>query len=189
MGLELIKLRVWDINLGWGEVCPSLLGCFHSFFKYLFFVSLSDIFFPLLMALFYKWRRRSIGESNFYKSLVECLCYLTCTRLDILFGAGLVSRFIEIPRFSRLQAAKRILRFVKGISTYGLFYPSSQNLELVGYSDNCRTLEKPRAASPSWRWRVFLSVIGIEFVGSRHLVFNWGLLGNPSWLVLSEIRG
>jgi hypothetical protein len=26
-----------------------------------------------------------------------------------------------------------------------------------------------------------LSVIGIEFVGSRHLVFNWGLLGNPSW--------
>jgi histone deacetylase 1/2 len=48
----------------------------------------------------------------------------------------LVSRFIEIPRFSRLQAAKRILRFVKGISTYGLFYPSSQNLELVGYSDN-----------------------------------------------------
>ena len=28
MGLELIKLWVWNINLGWGEVCPSLLGCF-----------------------------------------------------------------------------------------------------------------------------------------------------------------
>jgi len=38
--------------------------------------------------------------------------------------------------------------------------------------DICRTSEKPRAASPSWRWRFFLSVIGIDFVRSRHLVFN-----------------
>jgi len=30
----------------------------------------------------------------------------------------------------------------------------------------------PRAASASWRWRFFFSVIGIDFVGSRHLVFN-----------------
>jgi hypothetical protein len=27
------------------------------------------------------------------------------------------------------------------------------------------------------------------FVGSRHLVFNWGLLENPDALILSEIHG
>jgi len=34
---------------------------------------------------------------------------------------------------------------------------------------------------------VWFDLVG--FVGSRHLVFNWGLLGNLGVLVLSEIRG
>ncbi|KAK2967848.1 hypothetical protein RJ640_017226 [Escallonia rubra] len=55
---------------------------------------------------------------------------------DLLFGVGLVSRYMENPRTSHLQAAKRILKYVKGTSSYGLFYPSSKNLELAGYSDS-----------------------------------------------------
>jgi hypothetical protein len=47
----------------------------------------------------------------------------------------------------------------------------------------------PRAASTVLAMAVSLSVIGIDFIWSRHLVFNWGLLGNPGWLVLLEIRG
>jgi hypothetical protein len=44
-------------------------------------------------------------------------------------------------------------------------------------------VEKHTRGVPVLAMAVFLSV------GSRHLVFNWGLLGNPGWLVLSEIRG
>jgi hypothetical protein len=45
-------------------------------------------------------------------------------------------------------------------------------LKLVDRVMSVAHRKTPRAASASWRWRVFLSVIGIEFVGSRHLVFN-----------------
>jgi hypothetical protein len=37
----------------------------------------------------------------------------------------------------------------------------------------------PRAASAPDDGGFFLSIIGIDFVWSRHLVFNRGLLGNP----------
>jgi len=32
-----------------------------------------------------------------FKSLVESLRYLTCTRPNIIFGVGLVSRFMKTP--------------------------------------------------------------------------------------------
>jgi hypothetical protein len=63
---------------------------------------------------------------------VGCLRYLTCTRPDILFGVGLVSRYMERPRSSHLKAAKRILRFIKGTLNYGLCYSSSQNFKITG---------------------------------------------------------
>ena len=62
---------------------------------------------------------------TYYKNIVGCLRYLTCTRPDILFGVGLVSRYMERPRSSHLKAAKRILRFIKGTLNYGLCYSSS----------------------------------------------------------------
>jgi len=40
-----------------------------------------------------------------------------------------------------------------------------------------------------WRFFCCYCVCLNYIVGSRHLVFNWGLLGNPNVLVLSEIRG
>jgi hypothetical protein len=73
---------------------------------------------------------------TYYKSIVGCLRYLTCTRPDILFGVGLVSRYMERPRSSHLKAAKRILRFIKGTLNYGLCYSSSQNFQITGYSDS-----------------------------------------------------
>lgn len=74
---------------------------------------------------------------TYFKSLVGSLRYLTCTRPDILFGVGLVSRFMEEPRSSHLLAAKRILRYIKGTATFGLMYPSEQSHEeLRGFSDS-----------------------------------------------------
>ena len=71
-----------------------------------------------------------------YKSVIGYLRYLTYTRSDILFGVGLINRYMEKPRSSYLRIAKRILCFVKGTTSYGLFYSSLQNLEITGYSDS-----------------------------------------------------
>ncbi|KAG6492797.1 hypothetical protein ZIOFF_047764 [Zingiber officinale] len=54
-------------------------------------------------------------DPTFFKSLVGSLRYLTCTRPDILYAVGLVSRYMEDPTTTHLKIAKRILRYIKGL--------------------------------------------------------------------------
>ena len=75
-------------------------------------------------------------DATLFKSMVGSLRYLTCTRPDILYSVGLVSRYMEEPKKSHLQAARRIFRYIQGTISHGLFYSSSQNSHLVGYSDS-----------------------------------------------------
>ncbi|PKU78069.1 putative mitochondrial protein [Dendrobium catenatum] len=75
-------------------------------------------------------------DPTFFKSLVGSLRYLTCTRPDILYAVGLVSRYMETPTTSHLKTAKRILRYIKGTIHFGLLYSSSNDFRLVGYSDS-----------------------------------------------------
>lgn len=48
-------------------------------------------------------------DPTIYKSLVGNLRCLTCTRSDILFGVGVVSRFMEAPTSTDMIMAKRIM--------------------------------------------------------------------------------
>nr|GEV21340.1 hypothetical protein [Tanacetum cinerariifolium] len=52
-------------------------------------------------------------DSTLFKSLIGSLCYLTCTRPDILFAVGLISHFMKDPTIKHLKIAKRILRYIK----------------------------------------------------------------------------
>ncbi|CAN0919070.1 Retrovirus-related Pol polyprotein from transposon RE2 [Linum grandiflorum] len=65
--------------------------------------------------------------------IVDRLRYLTCTRADILYAVGLVSRYMESPTMLHWNAAKRILRYIKGTTNYSLFYSNNDNFRLVGY--------------------------------------------------------
>ncbi|KAK2995531.1 hypothetical protein RJ640_022733 [Escallonia rubra] len=76
-----------------------------------------------------------VNATNF-RRLVGSLRYLTATRPDIVYGVGIVSRFMNSPQQSHWQAAKRILRYIKGTLDDGIFYSSSNNIELVGYTDS-----------------------------------------------------
>ncbi|XP_028089057.1 uncharacterized protein LOC114289505 [Camellia sinensis] len=71
---------------------------------------------------------------TYFKSLAGSLGYLTAMLPDILFAVSLVSRYMEEPKMPHLKAAKRILRYVKGIIKYGLFYSSTKKSKLVGYN-------------------------------------------------------
>ena len=75
-------------------------------------------------------------DPTYFKSLVKSLRYLTCTRPNILYGVGLISRYMETPDQSHLNTAKRILRYIKGTINEGMFYTSSNTFNLVGYSDS-----------------------------------------------------
>ncbi len=86
-----------------------------------------------------KLSKHDKGESvdpTFFKSLVGSLRYLTCTRPDILYAVGLVSRYMENPTTTHFKTAKRILRYIKGTIDFGLLYSFSNDYKLVGYSDS-----------------------------------------------------
>ncbi|XP_016169150.1 uncharacterized protein LOC107611769 [Arachis ipaensis] len=75
-------------------------------------------------------------NSTYYKSLIGSLKYLTATRPNIVFGVGLLSRFMEEPYTNHLQAAKRILRYIKGTLNDGSYYENTNEVNLVGYTDS-----------------------------------------------------
>jgi hypothetical protein len=77
-----------------------------------------------------------IVDSTFYKQIVGSLMYLTATRPDLMFIVNLISRYMERPTESHLQAAKRVLRFVKGTTSFGIFYKKGGSAEFFGYTDS-----------------------------------------------------
>ena len=48
--------------------------------------------------------------------------YLTATRSDLMFVVSLISCFMECPTQKHFVAAKRVLRYLKGIVDYGVFH-------------------------------------------------------------------
>ena len=64
-------------------------------------------------------------DDSMYKSLIGSLSYLTASRPDILFVVSLLSRFMHSPRETHPTAAKRVLRYIKGTSKFGIFFPTS----------------------------------------------------------------
>ncbi|KAK5777458.1 hypothetical protein PVK06_045425 [Gossypium arboreum] len=76
-----------------------------------------------------------VSEST-YRSLIGCLLYLTATRPDIMFVVNVLSRFMHCCDMQNLQAAKRVLRYIKGTLSHGLQFSKTENLKLVGYTDS-----------------------------------------------------
>ena len=70
-----------------------------------------------------------------YRQIISSLIYLTLTRPDIAFAVGVVSRFMQTPKKSHLEAVRRILRYIKGTLDLGLFYKSQITCKLEGYCD------------------------------------------------------
>lgn len=75
-------------------------------------------------------------DSTIFRKLVGSLMYLTTTRLDIMYGVSLISRFMGTPKNSHWQAGKRLVRYIAGTMNHGILYSTSNNLQLVGYTDS-----------------------------------------------------
>ena len=57
-----------------------------------------------------------------FRSLIGCLRYLVQTRRDITHSVNYLSRYMSKPNSEHLSATKRILRYVRGTSSFGLRY-------------------------------------------------------------------
>jgi len=76
-----------------------------------------------------------LPNPNLYWQLVGSLNYLTITRPDISCAVQQVSQFMQSPRHLHLVAVRRIIRYLLGSSSRGLFYPASSSIRLVAFSD------------------------------------------------------
>lgn len=87
------------------------------------------------MLLGINFSKKRVDEGKF-KSLIGSLLYLTASRPDIMFHVSLMSRFMHAPTEIHFQAAKRIMRYVKASSDYGIHYSAKCPVKLVGFSDS-----------------------------------------------------
>eukprot|EP00253_Pinus_taeda_P013018 PITA_13018 len=70
-----------------------------------------------------------------YRSMIGSLLYLTGTRLDIMHTVGIVGIFLANPKESKLEAFKRIFKYIQGTENFGLWYPRDTDLTLHTYRD------------------------------------------------------
>ncbi|KAJ9560628.1 hypothetical protein OSB04_005788, partial [Centaurea solstitialis] len=75
-------------------------------------------------------------DVHHYRSMIGSLMYLTASRQDIMFAVCVCARFQVQPKDSHLQAVKRIFRYLKGHSKFGLWYPHDSPFDLIAYTDS-----------------------------------------------------
>ena len=72
-----------------------------------------------------------------FRSLIGCLRYLVHTRPDITYSVNYLSRYMSNPNSKHMSAAKRILRYIRGTSSFGLRYEKGKrNFSVQGFSDS-----------------------------------------------------
>jgi len=76
-----------------------------------------------------------LSDPSAYRRLVGRLLYLTLTRPDISYSVQHLNQFLQHPRQPHYEAALHVLRYLKGTTHHGLFYPVSSNLQLQAFCD------------------------------------------------------
>ncbi len=77
-----------------------------------------------------------LDDPSTYRRLVGRLLYLTVTRPNISYSVQRLSQFMSKPTSAHLTTANRVLRYIKGTSAQGLFFPSHSSLQLKAFLDS-----------------------------------------------------
>ncbi|KAJ1691007.1 hypothetical protein LUZ63_015162 [Rhynchospora breviuscula] len=139
-------------------------------------------------------------DASKYRSLVGCLRYLACTRSDIAYSVGVVSRFMDEPKYSHWKAIKRILRYIKGTESLGLFYSNSEKYKLIGYSDSdwCGDIDDRKSTSSyvfymgdtAFTWTLKKQpIVTLSTCEAEYVVASW-CVAHTIWLrnLLRELK-
>ncbi|XP_019224768.1 PREDICTED: uncharacterized protein LOC109206397 [Nicotiana attenuata] len=76
-----------------------------------------------------------LKDAGEYQRLVGRLLYLTMTRPDISFAVQTLSQHMHSPKQSHLDAAMRVVKYIKDAPGQGLLLPSSGDGTLKAYCD------------------------------------------------------
>jgi len=77
-----------------------------------------------------------VDHTNFQR-IIGSLRYLCNTILDLSYGVGIVSRHMQSPKVSHMNAVKRILHYLRGMCNLGIMFPYKKPLDemkFVGFA-------------------------------------------------------
>ena len=80
-------------------------------------------------------KEESAVDTRMYHRLVNRLIYLAYTRPDIAYSMSVISQFMHDPRDPHLQAAYRVLHYLKGNPGKGILFKKNDTLALEAYTD------------------------------------------------------
>ncbi|KAL3565808.1 hypothetical protein D5086_033854 [Populus alba] len=78
----------------------------------------------------------SLSDPASYHRLIGRLLYLTITRPDFSYAIQTLSQFMSNPHTIHLQAAERVLRYLKATPGQGIFLKADSTFHLKAYSDS-----------------------------------------------------
>jgi len=87
-----------------------------------------------------------------FRRIIGSLRYLCNTRPDLSYGVGIVSRHMQSPKVSHMNAVKRILRYLRGTCNLGIMFPCKKprgEMKLVGFADadRCGDMEDRKSTA------------------------------------------
>lgn len=86
-----------------------------------------------------------------YRRHVGRLIYITVTHPDIIHLVNILSQFMHAPRQPHMNAATRLIRYLKSTPGQGLFFPSNSNIFLQGYFDSdCASCHTTRRSTTDY---------------------------------------
>ena len=74
-------------------------------------------------------------DPSLYRSIIGSLLYLIASRPDISYSVGVCARYQANPKESHMTALKRIIKYVKTNTGFGVWYNKDTSDVLAGYSD------------------------------------------------------
>ena len=79
---------------------------------------------------------RLLQDATKYHRLVGWLIYLTITRPYLVYAVHILSQFMQAPREEYMEAARRVLQYLKGTASLGIFLKAQYEMKLFGFCDS-----------------------------------------------------
>ena len=76
-----------------------------------------------------------LEDPTIYRRLIGRLIYHTITRPDLAYAVQNLSQYMDQPRQPHLEAAYKVLRYIKSSPSQGIFFPSSSDFRLKAFCD------------------------------------------------------
>ena len=80
-------------------------------------------------------KEEPVVDKRMYQRLVGRLIYLAHTRSDIAYSLSVISQFMHDPREPHLQAAYKVLNYLKDNLGKGILFKNNDTLTLEAYTD------------------------------------------------------